>query len=384
MKSILLIASLSAGSAVACAAPPPPARADRPQTVATLARVETTTVPGRFEAGGVVRARLTAPIAARVLAPIVGMRVRPGDRVRKGDVLITLDGRDLQAQAERAAAALVAAQQSVRAAEADKQGADAGLILATAAYDRIDGLHAKRSATNQEFDEAAATLQAAKARVAGAEARRAEGAAALTAEQAATNVARIAASYATIGAPFDGVVTERFADPGTMAAPATPLLTIEDTSAFRLEVRIDGARAGQVAVGQTVDVRLDSAPTDSWSTGRIAEVARLDAAGHGFVLKIDLPSSATYRSGTFARARFAGPSRSALSVPAAAVIRRGQLTFVFVVEDDSVARLRPVTLGGTFGDRVEVLAGVSDGAEIVVHPSPSLNDGTPIARGGRR
>jgi HlyD family secretion protein len=70
-----------------------------------------------------------------------------------------------------------------------------------------------------------------------------------------------------------------------------------------------------------------------------------------------------------------------LSLPAAAVVRRGQLAFVFV-EDDGLARLRPVTLGATFGDRVEVLAGVGEGAAVVVRPPPSLTDGAPVSRGG--
>jgi hypothetical protein len=175
-------------------------------------------------------------------------------------------------------------------------------------------------------------------------------------------------------------------DPGALATPGMPLVTLEDASTFRLEVPIDEARSGFVTPGQQVDVRVDgpSAPAAAeWLRGRVAEIARLDPASHTFVVKIDLPPGACTRSGVFGRARFSGPPRRALVVPRSAVIPRGQLSFVYLVDADSRARLRAISPGAEDGDRREVLAGVHEKDVVVSAPPPSLTDGARVAGGGR-
>jgi multidrug efflux pump subunit AcrA (membrane-fusion protein) len=130
----------------------------------TVATVGMADVADTFEAGGVVEARTTATLTARILAPVHDVRVSPGDRVRSGQVLIVLDGRDLAAQARRARAERVAADQDVIAAESERQAADAALALARTTHARIADLHAKRSATEQELDDVTGALRAAEAR----------------------------------------------------------------------------------------------------------------------------------------------------------------------------------------------------------------------------
>src|ERR1019366_10426851 len=178
----------------------------------------------------------------------------------------------LRANAARAAAALGATRQGVNAAESESRAADAAVTLARATHGRIQGLHARNSATAQELDEAVAALSAADGRAGGAHARVAEAGAALDAAQAASEAASIAVTYATLTAPFDGVVANRVVDPGALAAPAAELLTVEETSAYRLEVRIDGSRASFVRVGAEAQVRLDAGdvPADAaWSPAKI-------------------------------------------------------------------------------------------------------------------
>jgi RND family efflux transporter MFP subunit len=330
------------------------------------------------EAGGVLRARLTSVVASRVMAPVAEIRVRPGDRVKQGQTLVLLDAREMRAQADRAAAALTAAQQSVRGAESEQKAAAAGLALATATHDRMSRLNASRSATAQELDEAVASLRAGEARVTGADAHAAEAVAGLKAAEADVNVRTVALSYTTLTAPFDGVVSDRSIDPGTLATPGAPLLTIEDTSSFRLEARLDESRASGLAVGQQVQVRLGDTAADEWKTGRVSEISRLDPAGHGFIAKIDIASAPTLRSGAFGRARIPGAARNALTVPASAVIRRGQLLFVFAIDGEGRARLRPVSAGPETGERIEILSGVTTGDSVVATPSPALTDGTRV------
>jgi RND family efflux transporter MFP subunit len=382
MTQRLLFAISIAGLAVACGTPQRPTPPEAPRASVRLTRAETTNVPAQFEAGGVVRARLVASIASRVLAPVADVRVRPGARVRRGAPLVTLDVRELQAQADRATAALAAADQSVRAAESERQGADAGLVLASATFDRINGLYAKRSATGQEFDESTAALQTARARASSAAARVAEAQSALVASRSAASAAAITAAYATIAAPFDGVITDRFVDPGAMASPGTPLLTLEDPTSCRLEVRLDEARATRIAVGRTAEIQLESA--DMWTPGKVAELSRIDPASHGFVVKIDMPPSAGCRSGAFGRARFSLASRAAVTAPSSSVVRRGQMTLVFAVDRDGLARLRPVSTGTASGGRIEILAGVEAGDELVLDPPVTLSDGVRVKPGDKQ
>ncbi|MGE3176914.1 MAG: efflux RND transporter periplasmic adaptor subunit [Vicinamibacterales bacterium] len=344
-------------------------------------------LPVRFEAGGIVRARSTATLAARLMAPVLTVTVKPGDLVTRGTTLITLDAREMAAQAARGKASAAAAEEAARAAEAQVAAAEASVRLARATHDRISGLHAKQSATPHELDQAVAALRAAEAQVAAAQSQRGAAAAARDAARAGADAADVGLSYTTITAPFDGRVATRSVDPGTLATPGMPLLVLEQTGAARLEVTLDEARAGQISAGQTGDVRLEG-PDAGWIPATVAEVGRVDPASHSFLVKLDLPQDAAARSGTFGRARFPGAARRALTVPATSVVRRGQLAFVFIVGSDRLARLRPVTPGPTVDGRVEILAGLVQGDTVVTTPTAGLRDGTPIsgltADGGER
>jgi RND family efflux transporter MFP subunit len=336
-----------------------------------------------FETGGAIRARTTATLVSRIVAEVREVTVRPGDRVRAGQVLIRLDGRDLQANAAQAEAATAAADEAVRAATTARDGAEANLALATATHRRIAELRAKNSATPHELDQAVNGLRGAESQTLGAKAGIAQAEAGAAAARAGLRAASVAASWAAITAPFDGVVTEKMVEPGNMAAPGVPLMTVEDTRGFRLEVRVDESRLGEIDQAQPVEVRLDSPAGEGALSGRIDEVARATAPGsHAYLLKIALPENGRLRSGMFGRARFAGPDRQALVVPEAALVRRGQLATVFVVGADNRARLRMVNAAQAAAGLVEVSAGLDAGESIVVDPPPTLVDGSPVRAAG--
>jgi hypothetical protein len=154
-----------------------------------------------------------------------------------------------------------------------------------------------------------------------------------------------------------------------------PLITIEDTSRYRLEVSVDAARAGAIRVGASADVQVAGLAA---ATGKVAELTEsLDPTAHTFIVKIDLPPDPSLRSGLFGRARFDAGEDHALAVPADAVVRRGQLTMVFV-DQDGIARMRMIHAGEPVGDRVRVLAGLEDGARVIRNPPSGLLDGTPV------
>ena len=342
--------------------------------------VRMTDVIDAFDVGGVVRAQTTAAIAARVVAPVLEVRVAPGDRVRAGQIVAVLDGRDLHAEARAAAAASAAAADGAAAARAEEQSAQAALVLARASYARIDTLHSKRSATPQELDEAMAALKAAESRVAAAAAHVQEAAAGVVRAAASRDAAAATESFLRLAAPFDGVVTEKLIEPGNMATPGLPLLRLEDTRSFRVDLRVDESRASRIVPGLAVDVALDDEAGKPHVAGTVTEVSRsVDAGERASLVKVALAAvPGTLRSGAFARVRIPGPARRALTVPAEAVVSQGQVTSVFVIEN-RIARLRLVRLR----DR-EVLAGLEDGEVVIVAPPAGLADGRAVAPGGGR
>lgn len=372
-----LIALASAAGGCGTATPDPEA-ADAAEPVAVrVVTVGAGDVAQSWEAGGVVQARTTATLAAQVLAPVAAVRVAPGDRVRAGQLLITLQGREFEAGARSAAAAITQARDGVAAAAAEARAANAALGLARATHGRIATLQAKRSATAQELDEAAAALAGAEARAEGATAREREAAAGVDRATAASDAAGATAAFLRLTAPFAGVVTATMVEAGNMATPGLPLVRLEDTRAFRLDVQVDESRAARIATGTTVEVVLDGSAGAAVSvSGTITEVARAVAAdARTSLVKIALPEVAGLRSGTFGRARFADRGRAALTVPAEAVVQQGQVSAVFVV-DHGVARLRLVRMRGT-----EVQAGLAAGESVVVTPPAGLVDGRRISVG---
>ena len=367
----------------ACGESSAPHEATAAPIAVSTATVASTSLASSLEAGGVVASRTTAVIASRIMAPVAAVHVRAGDHVRRGAPLVTLDSRELDANRARASAALASAAESQLAAESELRSAEAALTLARATHARIRTLHDQRSATPQELDQAVSSLDVADAQFKQAQAHRAAANAGHDAARAVSDAAGIASSYATLNAPFDGIVTERAVDPGSMATPGTPLVTLEDGTAFRVEVSFDESRAATVKVGDTVTVHLDQESLPDPLVGRVSEIARVDPAAHSFVVKIDLPATSGLRSGLFARARFTGSPRTTLTVPASAAVRRGQLTFVFMVDGANRARLRAVSSGITDGDRLEILAGLRANDIVITNPPPSLTDGAAIT-GTRR
>jgi RND family efflux transporter MFP subunit len=371
-------ALLTSAALAGCSArPAAAASSDGAEPIAvTTAKVAMTDVARAIDSGGVVQARTTATITSRILAPVREVGVSPGDRVRKGQTLIVLDGDDLAAGARAARSAALAAEQGSKAAAAELSAAEAGLVLARASHDRIAGLQARRSATAQELDDAIAALRSAEARVAAAAARTSQAALAVESARAAGDQASTANSFSTIAAPFDGMIAEKMVEPGNMASPGVPLLRVEDTRRFRLEVRVDESRIGQIRNGDIVPVLLGTGTTSI--TGTVVEVSRaVDADARAFLVKIALPDAAGLRSGEFGKARFRGAPQRALIIPSSAIMRRGQLTSVFVV-DNGIARVRLVSLSES-----EVLAGLTESEVVILSPPAGVTDGRRVSVGGR-
>lgn len=330
--------------------------------------------PAVYEATGTVRARTTAVVASQLMAYIQQVSVQVGDRVRAGQVLITLDARELEANLRRVEAARAEVQSTIPEAENGVAAAKANLDLAQSTFRRMEELASKKSISNQEFDEASARLKGAQANYEMARAKRTQLDSKLAQVEQEIRSAGITRDYTRIAAPFAGVVTAKSVEPGNLAAPGVPLLTVEREGAYRLEATVDESKLPLVRTGQSVEVAFEALKLDA----RVSEIVpAVDAASRAYTVKIDLPAVPNLRSGMFGRARFPLSSRRVTTIPAAAVIERGQLQSVYAIEDGA-AHLRLITTGARAKDNVEVLSGLSEG-EKVVSPVPSgLTDGAKV------
>ena len=318
-----------------CGGKPRPAPAEslpavtvRAQTIEGHERIATEDVVGT------VRARLHAVIEAKISGKIDRMVVTPGQKVGRGQLLVSIEAREIQARLEQAVAVRKQAESDARRAESLREQQ----ILAPSDYDAAQS----------------------KFRVADAAVREAES----------------LLGYARVDAPFDGVITRKLADVGDLAAPGKPLLEMEDSRTLRLEADVPEAVLAGIALGDRLPVHLSTMPTSL--DGVVSEIAPAsDPGSRTFLVKLDLPATPGLRAGQFGRVSVPVGGTSTLRVPASAVVVRGQMELVFVVSDGK-ARLRIVKTGKRIGDEVELVSGVEAGESLVVTNASGLIDGQPL------
>lgn len=376
MKHIILIPAfvvlLGCGEAPRKEASPAATAPVRVQAVA----VTTADWANTYEATGTVRARMAAAVSSKVMGYVREVRVQAGDRVRPGQLLVLLDARDVESNSRRAEAGYQEARSAGPEVENAVAAAKANLELSEVTFRRMQDLYSKKSISDQEFDEATARVKAARAGYEMAAAKRAQLAAKIAQADEERRSSEVMRSYTRIDAPFAGVVTVRSVEPGVLATPGTPLLTVEREGSYRLEVPVEESRLPLIRTGQAVSVSLDALGRSV--EARISEIMpSVDAAARAYTVKIDLPALPQLRSGLFGRAVFRLGTRQVLKVPSQAVVERGQLQSVMVVEEGS-ARTRLVTLGQHSSSEVEVLSGLGSGEKVIAPLPPGLADGSRV------
>lgn len=310
----------------------PPAKLET-RDVATRA-VRARSFQASEEAVGTVRAKVRATVEAKVSGRIQRMPVTLGQAVKAGELLATLDVREIQAR-------LTQAQAMLEQANADLK--------------RFSQLLGQQAVTQQEHDAAQARQRVA---------------------QASAQEARTMLSYATITAPVAGVITRKLADVGDLAAPGKPLLEIEDPRDLRLEVGVPEALIERIKQGATLPVRL--AGIERELAGTVSEVApSADPNSRTSLVKIDLPAQEQIRIGQFGRAVIPTAETTIVRVPLASLVVRGQMEIVFVVEQDK-ALMRLVKTGRRFADEVEIVSGLEEEEAVVIEGAERLVDGQPV------
>jgi membrane fusion protein (multidrug efflux system) len=284
---------------------------------------------------GTVRAIRETVISSRIIAEVRDVVVRAGDRVRSGDTLVVLDDRDLQSRVAQAIEFLTGAEAQHREAERE--------------FERTKSLRERGTVAESVLESAEATFLSARAARESA-ARRLE-------------ETRIELSHARIEAPFDAVITDRFAEPGDISAPGSPLVKLYDPSRMRLESAVRETLALRLERGGEVDIRIESIDLDV--RGRIDEIVpRAEAGSRSFLVKVDIQSTTPLFPGTFGRLLLKVETRKRVLVPAAAVVGVGQLDYVILADGRNTRRV-VVAAEVSGGDQVEILSGLVAGERIL-------------------
>jgi len=349
-----------------------------PVVKVAVATAQAGTWPLIFEAVGTVQAEAASTLAAKLMGTITSVAVKEGDRVRRGDILATIDERQVIAQRQQAEAALSEARQAKQAAEAASEAAAAAAELAAATHRRYQMLLAQDSVSRQEFDEVDARRRQAAAGLAQAEDMQQAALQRVRQAEARLAAARVSAADARLTADFDGIVAARLVDPGDLAAPGKPLLRLEKAGGHRVDIRVPEAYVRSVRAGQTVSVRIEGPAPLSMEGGVDAVAPVADPGSRSFLAKVRLTGGGDVRSGMFARVALAVGEDRLTAVPASALVLEGQLTGLFVVVPEGVARFRLIRAGRRLGDRIEVLSGLPEGTRFVVEPPPGLVDGAAV------
>lgn len=349
----------------------------------TAVRVTTSAVaseewPSSVELTGEIHARTSTEIAARVMGYVREIRVRAGDTVSAGQVLVVVDSRDLESAARQASSAVMEAQSAIAELDTAARSTKAQLDLSRATHRRMQDLFAKNSLSRQEMDEADMRLRVAEAAADAVVSKRKQLDAKIAQAQEAVKLAEVNKTYAEIRAPFAGLVTARKAEPGTLASPGMPLLTLEQAGGYRAEISVDESKLREVRVGTALTLTIEA--LDRTVEAHVGEVVpSVDPGSRGFLVKADVAGVAGLRSGMFVRAKLHSGSRKVLTIDALAVKSEGQLQSALAVEQGSV-RERMIRLGDKRDGRVEVLSGLKEGDRVVANPPMDLRDGDKVTQ----
>lgn len=290
-----------------------------------------------YELDGVVEAVRQATVSAQATGRVSSLLVKVGDKVRAGQVLATIDDRDTQTGVARSQAQVAQAEAELANAQANVQ--------------RTRDLRQQGFVSQAALDVAESQFKAAQAGRAGA--------------GAGAQQARLAQSFTQVTAPFDGYVMETLAQAGDLAVPGKPVAVVYAPQPLRVVVQVPASMGAQARSAQRIELQVG----DAWIQPAGQQgVTAADPVSQTLTWKMDVPAAAATQMlpGQQTRVRFVGGTAQRMVVPQAAVLRRGELTGVYVASDKGFV-LKAVRLGAQHGDRVEVLAGLKAGDVVAVN-----------------
>lgn len=362
MKRFLLIAILVAPFLVSgCSGKSEPLQTQVKR--AEITGVETTdatikSLPEIIEAAGSIKAATIGVVSSKIMGTITSVRVAEGQRVSKGEVLLTIDDSDISQKAAGAEA-------SFKEASFGLENARKQLALSEATHQRYQKLFEANAISRQEFENI--TLQRDSARL-GVSAMEES----VNRAKAGEREAKVYKGYSRVVAPFSGVVSGKKIEEGSMASPGMPLVVIEDDSSFVLEASFDGRYAGFIRPGMTLSASVDNGQV--YKAKVMEVVPSIDAATRTFLVKASIKGEGL-KTGLYAKVSISAGQRNVLTVPASSLVEKGQLTGVYTVDEKGVVSYSLVRTGRAYGDEVEVTTGLNAGERVISMGAERAFDG---------
>lgn len=310
-----------------------------------------------FQVSGKVEASQNASISTRVMGYITDIKVKVGDKVKKGQLLATIDSRDIQA----------------RKAQADAMVAEAEAAFANAQKDseRFTALYEQKSATQKELENINFQYSSAQSRLETARQMR--------------NEANATLSYAQITAPFSGVITQKYMDTGSMATPGMPILSLEGNDGFQVTATIPESEIGSLAMGDEATVTIKTINKSFQAAVNEISTSSL-ATGGQYLIRIHVPENKSngLLSGQYANIKLKGAiiagsnTSQTILVPISSIVHNNQLTGIYTISTLNTALLRWVRLGKVYDSNIEILTGLRRDEKFVLTSESKLWNGAPV------
>lgn len=306
-------------------------------------------------ASGKIQAENSAELSTRIMGFVNKVYVNVGDKVQKGQLLISINNADLQAKKAQSNANVLKAEAGFKNAEKD--------------YNRFKNLFEQKSASQKEFDDITANYNMAKA--------------SLDAVVQMKNEINAQFAYSNIKAPFSGIITNKFIEKGAMANPRMPLISVEGKGGFEVVAMVPESEISKIKKGITVDVLVKS--IHKTIKGKVTEISTsAKNTGSQYLVKISLEkTTATVLSGMFTTVQFpiekTGTNTNMVLISKKAIVKRGQLRGIYTVSQSNKALLRWLRLGRTYGNQVEVLSGLSTNESYIISSEGKLYNGAKIS-----
>jgi HlyD family secretion protein len=320
------------------------------------AQAETVTVTEWHDAVGTVQPGSQARIEAQVSGLVSAVLVNAGDKVRAGELIVSLDDRQIQSGLAQARQQLQTAVSRMEQARQAVNGAEAAFEEAQSAYERINHFMEVQAATQQDLEQARSRYLQAKSGMKQAEDVFSESRAGVRMAEEMVSEAKITLSYTQISAPSDGEVLKRLVDPGDTAMPGKPLLLLRTAGGLRLEAHVRESMVGKIYSGLTLPAELPA--LEQTVDARVSElVPYADARTRTFLVKAELPDVPGLYPGMYGKLRVPYREIDIVLIPEKTIDRVGQLELVMVKTTDGWKR-RYIKTGNRYEEKVEVLSGL--------------------------
>lgn len=326
---------------------------DKPVAVTTY--TPTLLHDGGMFISGMVSAKQTAVISTRMMGYVDQIKVKQGDKVKEGQLLLVINSDDLNAKKAQAKAMVSEAEAAAKNAERD--------------YNRFKQLHAQKSVSDKELENMELNNISIQSK--------------LQMARQGLNEVNAMLAYTHIRAPFSGTITGKMIDEGSMANPGMPLLTMEQTGDMEVKASVPENYISSIKVGDVVTIGIKSLNKNI--SGKISEISPSSAmtgGQYGIRIAIDQEAKDNLHAGMYAGIQIAGKydkeSPKEIWVESSSIVKRDQLTGLYIVTPDQEAMLRWVRLGKKNGDLVEVISGLNENEQIIRLNGTKLYNGIKV------